>query len=170
MAFVVGGFKAVIAQPNTMACWATVYSMMVAWKRQQSVDIARAVEIVGSKYLTYYQANTGLPPAQFAPFLRAAGMTYQPMTNLPVSDWESLLERYGLLWVGTLAAAAPNSGLHSRIIEGIVGDGSSAGATFMIIDPAGGRRYNEPFMDFLNKYEGAIRSAKGEYYQIRHFA
>jgi len=170
MSFVVGGFKAVVAQPNTMACWATVYSMMLSWKRQQSFDIAGAVGSVGSKYLTYFQANTGLPSAEFASFLRAAGMGYQPMANLPVSDWEDLLQRHVLLWVGTLASSSPGSGLHSRIIEGIVGSSSSSSANFMIIDPAGGRRYNEPFVDFVRKYEGAIRGARGDYYQIRHFA
>jgi hypothetical protein len=128
------------------------------------------VEIVGTRYLTYFQANTGLPPAEFAPFLRAAGMSHQPMANLPVSDWEGLLTRYGLLWVGTLASVAPRSGLHSRIIEGIVGTGTASGASFMIIDPAGGRRYNEPFNDFISKYEGGIRAATGAYYQIRHFS
>jgi len=143
MAFTVGGFRVVLAQPNTMACWATVYTMMVSWKRQQSFDIATAVGNVGSKYLTFYQANTGLPPGEFAPFIRAAGMQYQPMANLPISEWKALLSRYGLLWVGTLASTAPHSGLHSRIIEGIVGDVSPQKTTFRIIDPAGGRRYNE---------------------------
>jgi len=170
MAFTVGGFKVVLAQPNTMACWATVYAMMASWKKRQSFDIATAVGNVGGKYRTYFQANTGLPPAEFAPFLRAAGMQCQPMVNLPVSDWETLLLRHGLLWVGTLASTAPRSGLHSRIIEGIIGDGTPRSTTFLIIDPAGGRRYNESFTDFVTKYEGGIRATTAEYYQIRHFA
>ncbi len=169
MAFTVAGFRVVLAQPNTMACWATVYTMMVSWKRRQSFDIATAVGNVAAKYRTFFQANTGLPPAEFAPFLKAAGMQYQPMANLPISDWEALLLRYGLLWVGTLASTAPRSGLHSRIIEGIIGDGSPQRTIFRIIDPAGGRRYNESFGDFLSKYEGGIRATTAEYYQIRHY-
>jgi hypothetical protein len=35
--------------------------------------------------------------------------------------------------------------------------------------PAGGRRYEEAFQIFLSKYEGAIRTTSGEYFQIRHF-
>jgi Papain-like cysteine protease AvrRpt2 len=169
MAFEVGMYKVVLAQPNTMACWATVYTMMTSWKRQASFDIASAVGRVGARYLKIYQANTGLPSAEFGGFLRAAGMSSQPMMNVSIPGWEQLLMLHGLLWVGTLAHPAPASGLHSRIIEGISGDGSPGGTSFKIIDPAGGRRYVEPFGTFIAKYEGAIRKTTGEYYQIRHF-
>src|SRR5688572_13376623 len=97
-AYDVPGMKSVIAQPNTMACWATVYAMMLSWKRQQSLDIAPAVETVGAKYLKIFQNNTGLPSAEFGPFLAAAGMQRQPMANLPMTAWDRLLRRHGLLW------------------------------------------------------------------------
>jgi hypothetical protein len=51
----------------------------------------------------------------------------------------------------------------------MTGDGSPGGTKMKIIDPAGGRRYDEDFMVFLAKYEGAIIGRKGDYYQIRHF-
>jgi len=97
-------------------------------------------------------------------------MTSQPMMNVTIDTWESLLRQYGLLWVGTLAGTTPGSGLHSRIIEGIMGDGSPGRSSFKIIDPAGGKQYVESFAVFLAKYEGAFRGTAGEYYQIRHFA
>lgn len=153
-----------------MACWATVFTMMASWKYQASFDIASAIAKVGEKYLKIYQANTGLPSAEFGPFIAAANMGCEPMMNLAVPAWERLLTRYGLLWVGTLATVSPDSGLHSRIIEGITGNGPLGGTSFKIIDPGGGRRYNEGLSTFLNKYEGAIRKTPGEYYQIRHFA
>jgi len=162
--------KVVLSQPNTMACWATVYAMMLSWKRQQSFDIAPAVETVGATYLTIFQNNTGLPSAQFGSFLVAAGMQRQPMINLPIASWEALLRRYGLLWVGALNTIGAGAGLHSRIVEGIAGNGTAAGSSMKIIDPAGGRRYVETFPVFTAKYEGAIRITGGEYYQIRHFA
>ena len=68
-----------------------------------------------------------------------------------------------------MAGVNPASGLHSRIIEGMRGDGSPGGTWMKIIDPAGGRQYEETFQTFLSKYKGAIRTTSGEYFQIRHF-
>jgi len=45
----------VLRQPNTMACWATVYTMMLSWKKQASFDIASAVVTVGETYLRVFQ-------------------------------------------------------------------------------------------------------------------
>lgn len=60
--------------------------------------------------------------------------------------------------------------LHSCIIKGIRGDGGHDFTWMMIIDPAGGRRYQESIARFQHKYENAIvRIGAGQYYQIRHF-
>jgi hypothetical protein len=165
----VPGDKVVLAQPSTMACWATVYTMMKSWNDQLSYSIESAVENVAHKYGDYYRNNTGLPSSEFGPFLMAAGMTHEPMENLTIDGWLGQLQSNGLIWVGTLAGVSPGTGLHSRIIEGISGDGNFAGTWFSIIDPAGGKRYTETFSVFLTKYEGAFRGQSGEYFQIRHF-
>jgi|SRR5580658_766607 hypothetical protein len=165
----VPGDKVVVAQPSSMACWATVYSMMISWKEQKSYAIEGAVESVGHKYGDYYRGNTGLPANEFGPFLDAADMSYEPMQNPTIGGWLDRLRCYGLLWVGTLASISPGAGLHSRIIEGITGDESPDNTWFSIIDPAGGKRYRENISTFLDKYEGAIRGQAGTYYQIRHF-
>ena len=92
------------------------------------------------------------------------------MENLTIDGWEQKLRTYGLLWVGTLAETDPSSGLHSRIVEGMFGDGTPDGTSMKIIDPDGGKRYPEEFRTFLDKYEGAFQSTgNAEYYQIRYF-
>ncbi len=169
MPYMVPGMKVVLAQPSSMACWATVYTMMISWKRQQSMGIRQAVNDVDPKYAKIYDDNTGLPSTEFKPFLNAAGMSYEPMANLMIEAWVDLLRAYGLLWVGTLAGVSPGSGLHSRIIEGMRGDGHADDTYMKIIDPAGGKRYEELFQTFLTKYEGGFIDANSEYYQIRHF-
>lgn len=172
MIFNVPGVKPVMAQPSTMACWATVYTMMRSWKDQQSYTILEALTAVGPKWVKIYQANTGLPSGDFAPFLQAAGMAKEPMMNPASFRWGELMSSKGLLWIGALSANVPGAGLHSRIIEGLTTDAKSAKTIkeLHIMDPWLGRRYKESFADFTAKFEGAIRSTSGDYYQIRHFA
>jgi hypothetical protein len=169
ISYQVPGLVPAVAQPNTMACWATVYTMMRSWKDQMSYDIPDAVARVGQKWLNYFTANTGLPPEQFGPFLDAAGMSHQPMINLTIDGYVDLLQQHGPIWVGTLSSTAPGAGLHSRIIEAINGDGSAGATNLSIVDPAGGRKYPENFQTYLAKYEGAIRGQTKEYFQIRYF-
>lgn len=169
LSYQVPGFRVVLAQPSSMACWATVYTMMRAWKDGTSYDIRSAVADVGANYASIFDADTGLPASQFGPFLRSAGLRKEPMANLPFADWTRLLQIHGLLWVGTLVSVNPGSGLHSRIIEGVQGDGSGSGSWMKIIDPAGGRRYRERYDRFSQKYERAFAGVSGSYFQIRHF-
>jgi peptidoglycan hydrolase-like protein with peptidoglycan-binding domain len=167
--FVVSGRRVVIAQPSSMVCWATVHAMMRSWKFQASFGIRQAAAAVGERYGALVDANRGLPSEEFGPFITAAGMAVQPMMNLSIPGWLSLLRRRGLIWVGTLNSIGPEAGLHSRIVEGMSGDGTVDGTELHMIDPDGGRRYHERFRLFIAKYEGAIRSVDGEYFQIRYF-
>ena len=167
--YTVPGLRVVIAQPTSMVCWATVHAMMRSWKLQMSLAIRPAAAAVEEKYGVMVDNNQGLPPAEFGPFLNKAGMEHQPMMNLTIEGWVNLLRTKGLLWVGTLNSIGPGAGLHSRIIEAMSGDGTVDGTNMHIIDPAGGRRYQESFRDFITKYEGAFTSVSGDYFQIRHF-
>ncbi len=165
--YVVPGQKVVLAQPTSMVCWATVHAMMRSWKDQRSYHIRAAAEIVAPKYGAMVVNNQGMPPSEFGPFIRAAGMQVEPMANLTLGAWADLLRNHGLLWVGTFANVS--GGLHSRIIEGIRGNGENDSTWMMIIDPAGGLRYQESFTRFQHKYENAIVGVGGQYFQIRHF-
>ena len=60
---VVPGHKFVYAQPNSMACWATVYAMMMAWKQGAGFpNIRAAVAPLGPPWLGFFDRNTGIPP------------------------------------------------------------------------------------------------------------
>lgn len=167
--YAVPGFRVVLAQPTGNTCWATVYCMMRSWKSQSSLGIREAAGLVGAKYALMVDKDNGLPASEFGPFIQAANMAVQPMMNLTIPGWVNLLRRKGLIWVGTLNSIGPGSGLHSRIIESMSGDGSVNGTRMHIIDPAGGRRYQETFVTFIAKYEGALGRASRNYFQIRHF-
>ena len=66
-------------------------------------------------------------------------MAHEPMIDLPMEQWATLLRTYSLLWIGASVTVNANTGLHSRILEGMTGDGNP-GSTFMrIIDPDGGK-------------------------------
>lgn len=170
----VPGTKTVLRQPSSMSCWATVYCMMRSWKDQSSYPIRDAVLKVGQKWADHYDKSypptkQGLPSSEFGPFLQAARMDHQPMANVTIEQWGRLLRQYGLLWIGASVTVNPDTGLHSRILEGITGNGEPDSTFMRIIDPAAGNQYPEPFMVFLAKYESGIRSVDGEYFQIRHF-
>jgi peptidoglycan hydrolase-like protein with peptidoglycan-binding domain len=167
--YTVPGFRVVLAQPTSMVCWATVHAMMRSWKFQQSLGIRQAAGDVAEKYGVMVDNNQGLPSAEFGPFITAAQMVVQPMMNLTIEGWVGLLRSKGLIWVGTLNSIGPAAGLHSRIIEAMSGDGTVDDTAMHIIDPAGGRQYQEKFRDFITKYEGAFAKVSGDYFQIRHF-
>lgn len=167
--FRVPGLRVLIAQPTTQVCWATVHCMMRSWKQQQSLDIRQAAAQVDEKYGVMVDNNKPLPSNQFGPFITQADMAFERMMNLTIRGWVQLLRSEGLLWVGTLNSIGPGAGLHSRIVEGMRGDGSVTGTIMEIMDPAGGRRYDENFDVFLAKFEGAFSSVSGDYFQIRHF-
>ena len=167
----VPGIIEVLAQPSPNACWATAFTMMKAWKAQTSYDIAQAVATVGPKYSEIFVKDTGLPASEFGPFLAAAGVSYQAQINLSVQGWVNQLKAHGLTWVGTMNSVSPPAGLHSRIVEGMVGDGSASGTLMKIIDPDGGKRYLEVFTIFVKKYEDAFqKSHDDQYFQIRYFS
>jgi hypothetical protein len=150
--------------------------MMRSWKDQASYEVRDAVARVAEKYGVMVDNNQALPPTEFTPFLGAAQMQHEPMWNLPIEQWLKLLKRYGPFWVGTLNAVSAGAGLHSRIVEGMRGNGDADKTWMKIVDPGSGTRYDELFRTFLAKYEGAFtQSQEGasdvkEYYQIRHFA
>lgn len=169
----VPGIRTILAQPSSMVCWATAHAMMRSWKFQQSFGIRQAAGAVAEKYGLMVDKNEGLPPAEVSPFVAAAGMIVQTMTNLTIRGWANLLQTKGLIWVGTLQSPGtpPGTGstLHSRIVEAMSGDGTVDGTNLFIIDPSGGRQYQENFRIFSEKYEAAFNTVQGDYFQIRHF-
>ena len=166
--YTVPGIKFVYRQPNTMACWATVYAMMRAWKRGTGFpQIRGAIVPLGTPWITFFDSNTGIPPAQGQNFQSAVGLLQEARGNPSPQSWQSMLQRYGLLWVsGTVPG-----GIHDRILQGISGDETGPGTFMSIIDPNGGRQYLESLDTFLAGFEGQARVEPfNSDYQILHFA
>lgn len=165
--YTVPGTKYVFSQPNTMACWATVYAMMISWRRGIAFsNIRAAVTPLGQPWLGYFDSNTGVPSNQGTNFERAAGLVREARMNPSPKGWEAKLKTHGLLWVSGVVPG----GIHDRILEGIVGDETGPGTSMHIIDPDRGRRYTEPLSVFIQGFEGqAAVEPFYEDYQILHF-
>ena len=158
----------VLAQPTRNACWATVYTMLHSWRRQQSMSIETALGDAGQRWLDIYNADTGLTGADKVDFVAATGLVAEPPQNPSVAGWEQMLRTYGPIWVTGDEAPGAAWAIHARIMVGIQGDGTPTGTRFTIIDPAGGRRYTETVATFLPKYEEEVRRTGYMRIQILH--
>jgi len=156
--YAVPGTFVALRQPSDRTCWATVTAMMVGWKRQESVSIVGVLRDVGQHFVDMFLANDGLASGEKPAFLAAAGLLSQAPQSLTPQGWESLLRRYGPIWVTTDEAPDGWFATHARVVTGIHGDGS-AGPSLDIADPADGRRRAEAFSDFFKKYEKVVGSA-----------
>jgi peptidoglycan hydrolase-like protein with peptidoglycan-binding domain len=175
------GLFDLIKQPTNLVCWATAATMMLEWKRQVCMDIGKAMDVADAQrpatvaarisYRQLFNANKGLPPSEFVDFLNCIGVSRAPMACYPLATWLRMLKRHGPLWVGTLFGDTAGSGLHSRIIVGIHGDGSVEGTWMDIADPWDGLEHAERFDKFTYKYEQAFVDSNysPSYFQVRHF-
>jgi len=158
--YTVPGVFDIIAQPSGMTCWATVGTMMMAWRDQRSYPIDVAMGMCGTKWANMFANNQGLPGTEHDLFAQAAGMSVEPLACNPGETWEQMLRAYGPLAVVT---ANP---YHARIMVGITGDGTDAGTSVDLIDPAGGRRYSMNFGAFSQAFEAVSASPR---FQVWHF-
>lgn len=154
--YTVPGTFGALAQPSGNACWATVFTMLVSWRRQQSLAIETALGTVGQSWVDMYRADTGLPGSQKAAFLTAAGLVAEPPQSFSVEGWERMLRNYGPLWVTTDEAPGAAWAIHARVITAIRGDGTAENTFFTIVDPGGGRTYQESIAVFIPKYEEEV--------------
>ena len=150
-----------IRQPTNMTCWATVTTMMIMWMRDQSMTIETAIGQCGQVYADKFRNNQGLLGTEKGPFLAAAGLIGEPPMSYSIEGWQQMLRTYGPLWVTTDEQPGAGFAIHARIMVGINGDGTAAGTTVQIVDPATGSEYNENFQTFLNKYEEEARDSTG---------
>src|ERR1700740_2763845 len=80
--YTVPGIKFVYAQPTTMVCWATVCAMMKAWKRGTGFpQIRGAIVPLGTPWITYFDTNTAIPPAQGQNFQTSVGLMQEARGN-----------------------------------------------------------------------------------------
>lgn len=159
----------VLAQPSGMACWATVFTMMKTWRSQREMTIEQAVGTVGQKWVDIYKADTGLSGDDKPTFISTAGLVAEPPQSYSIEGWENLLRSYGPVWITTDEAPGAAWAIHARIITGIYGDGSPENTKFKIVDPAGGRRYEESIAVFIPKYEEEVRRTGYMRIQVVHW-
>jgi hypothetical protein len=145
-----------LAQPTGNSCWATVFTMLMSWRRQQSLSIENALAIVGQQWVDLFKADTGLPGSQKSAFLTAAGLIAEPPQSYSLEGWEQLLRNYGPIWVTTDEAPGKAWAIHARVITAIKGDGTPEKTFFTIVDPAGGKQYQESIATFIPKYEEEV--------------
>lgn len=172
----VPGQKVILAQPSGMSCWATVYTMLISWRQQRCIEISTAVADLGQKWLDYFNDDNGLPGSEGQNFERVAGIVREPRMNYSLEGWSEMLQNYGLLWVSKAGLTqAGRIYLHDRVVHSISGDGETQSTFMGIIDPDGGRQYQERFDVFLRDYE---RQADPDHfpdavfyndYQVLHF-
>lgn len=159
--YAIPGVFGPLAQPSGKSCWATVFTMLMSWRRQQSLSIEDALAAVGQKWVDIYRADTGLAGEDKPAFLAAAGLVAEPPQSWSVEGWERLLRDYGPIWVTTDEAPGESWAIHARVITAIRGDGTPDNTMLTIVDPAGGRQYRESIATFVPKYEEeVIRTGK----------
>jgi hypothetical protein len=168
VSFDVEGDVPTVAQPKSMACWATVTTMNMSWKNQQSYSIESAMDSLGSDFRRIFDDNTGLAPNRVQDLSDAIGMKVEYQACETPKSILRLLQNYGPLVVLDDEDQSPAFAVHARVIRGIYGDGDVANTYLKIIDPDGGKTYHESFQNFTTKYE-AIADAKGWNLQMMHY-
>jgi len=168
ISFDVEGDVPAIAQPKSMACWATVTAMNMSWKNQQSYSIESAMDALGSDFRKIFDDNTGLAPDRVQDLSDATGMRVEYQRCETPDSILQLLQSYGPVVIIDDEDPSPAFAVHARIVRGIYGDGDAANTHLKIVDPNGGKTYDESFQDFTSKYE-AMADATGWNLQMMHY-
>lgn len=168
--YTIPGLFSPLAQPHSMACWATAFTMMWSWRRQQSLDIETSLSALGQRWVDMYRANTGLPAEATADFMAAAGLVAEPPQSYSVEGWERLLRNYGPVWVTTDELPGKDWAIHARVITAIQGDGTADNTFFTIVDPSGGRTYRESIATFIPKYHEEVIQSGYMRIQVVHWS
>lgn len=156
----------IIQQPNGMACWATVATMLMSWRDQQCYSIETAMEIAGPEYARMFNKEEGLPAENHQQFAKACGMTVEyPECYTPEGLYD-LLVNYGPIIVITDEDTSPYFAIHARILKGIHSDADAETSYLSLIDPADGSQYDENFEDFTLKFEAVAEAPR---LQVMHF-
>lgn len=166
--FEVTGDIPVIAQPQSMACWATVTTMLMSWKQQQCLSIEDAMDSLGSDFRSLFDTNVGLAPDRVSDLSAATGMTVEYQRCETPDSILQLLENYGPISIVDNEGSTTNWAVHNRIIKGIHGDDTPDNTFLEIIDPGDGTSYDESFTTFESKYE-SMSEANGWQLQMLHY-
>jgi N-acetylmuramoyl-L-alanine amidase len=160
----VPGTVPLIPQPYSMACWATVATMMRSWHDNTRYSIEQVLDLAGPTYRPKFIANGGLGSSEKGPFLDALQLHGEPPMDYTVDGLLSLLRAYGPLWATTYENIRGLFAIHARVITRIYGDGSLDGTFVQGNDPLPenkGHQYTESFRDFMQKFDDIARKDLG---------
>jgi len=129
------------------------------------------MDSLGSDFRKIFDDDKGLLPDRVQDLSNATGMKVEyQRCETPVSILQ-LLQAYGPLII--IDAENPSAkpakfAIHARIIHGIYGDGDASNTYLKIVDPGGGKTYDESFQDFTSKYEAMVDET-GWNLQMMHY-
>ncbi|MDD5296960.1 MAG: papain-like cysteine protease family protein [Rhodocyclaceae bacterium] len=155
--YTIPGIIPSLVQPNGMACWATVGTMLKSWRAHRSMTIREALTVQNRYYLELFDAGKGLPDTSHENFARAMGFRIEPLKNFTPEAWLVMLQQHGALGVVT---APP---FHARVMIGMWGDGSAGmGNQVKLLDPADGRQHMVLFPHFAQQFEAVANSPRAQ--------
>lgn len=150
-----------IAQSKTMSCWAAAAAMLLTWKNGIPYTEYSAANAAGNNFLVAFQTNQGLPGTTIVELASALNLKAEAPQNWTVVGYANLLKAHGPLWVGTAIFSSTSIYRHVRILRGVTGDGTFDGTTAVIVDPDGGRDYQESVADFARELEEIAKQDLG---------
>lgn len=150
------------AQTKDWSCWAAAAAMMLQWKNNIPVSELDVARMAGPNYVIAFMNNTGLAGTEFVDFAKSLSLVTEAPQNYNPAGYHALLKAHGPLWVGArLDAGTQKSRRHIRVLRGIVGDGTFDGSTAWVLDPDGGRDYQESMTKFAMELETIAREEIG---------
>ena len=162
-----------LQQKNDLACWATAATMMVSWKKSQSMTVPDVLALAGPEYVQKFINEEGLHVSEKEAFISALGMVGEPPASYTLQTYIDWVKTYGPLWVTTDSSLRPGVfSPHARILTKITGTGTAdgVGTYFTFNDPVSGTEVKESFAKFLSAYEQMVTDNSGNLFiQIVHF-
>jgi hypothetical protein len=131
--------------------------MLLSWKNGIPYTEFSAAQAAGNNFVIAFSTDAGLAGPEVAELANALHLTAEAPQNWSPTGYCDLLKAHGPLWIGTAIFYANSSYKHVRVVRGIFGDGTFDGTTMMIVDPAGGRDYQESVTDFAKELEEIAR-------------
>lgn len=151
------------AQTKDMSCWLAAAVTMLQWKNGIPLSELNVAKMAGSNYVIAFQQDTGLNGDEFREFASALGLAVEEPQNFSPAGYNDLLAAHGPLWVASrLDKGSSNSRRHIRVLRGTSGDGSFDGTTAFVLDPDGGRDYQESITLFAKELEEIAREEIGD--------
>jgi D-alanyl-D-alanine dipeptidase len=152
-----------VPQLTGMSCWAAAAAMIIGWRDILDADPEQVAAGAGR----WSEYRDGLRPLDLEQFARAWGLVSQNKLDWSVAEMRALLQRHGPLWLGE---ASP--GLHSIVVTGMYGDGTTDGTHVRINDPwpiGKGERYTLTWRQLMTNFRNAT-SIAGVHAQLMHAA